>query len=109
MKLGVVKEIRPDERRVAAAPATVARLVKSGWEVLVERGAGAGASFRDDDYVAAGASLIDGAVAVWRAADVVAKVRPPVLHANGTCEADSLREGGTLISFLFPAQNPALI
>jgi NAD(P) transhydrogenase subunit alpha len=109
MKLGVVKEIRPDERRVAAAPGTVARLVKSGWEVLVERGAGAGASFRDDDYAAAGASLVDSAVAVWRAADVVAKVRPPILHANGTCEADPLREGGTLISFLFPGQNPALI
>jgi NAD(P) transhydrogenase subunit alpha len=58
MKLGIVKEIRPDERRVAASPAVVARLVKSGWEVLVERGAGAGASFPDALYDAAGARLV---------------------------------------------------
>jgi len=109
MKLGIVKEIRPDERRVAAAPATVARLVKGGWQVVVERGAGAAASFPDADYLTAGATIADDADEIWRHADVVAKVRPPVLLPDGTCEADLLRDGGTLISFLFPAQNPQLV
>jgi H+-translocating NAD(P) transhydrogenase subunit alpha len=108
MKLGIVKEIRPDERRVAAAPSTVARLVKSGWEVLVERGAGERASFRDDDYRAAGATIVDAGATIWGTADVVAKVRPPGLHDDPR-EVDLLREGGTLISFLFPAQNPAIV
>jgi H+-translocating NAD(P) transhydrogenase subunit alpha len=106
MKLGIVKEIRPDERRVAASPAVVARLVKSGWEVLVERGAGAGASFPDDLYEASGARIVYPEEA-W-SADVVAKVRPPEQFAVGA-ETDKMREGSTLISFLFPGQNPALV
>jgi NAD(P) transhydrogenase subunit alpha len=61
MKLGIVKESRPDERRVAASPAAVGRLVKSGWTVLVERGAGAAASFPDPLYLAAGAMLVSTA------------------------------------------------
>ena len=106
MKLGIVKEIRPDERRVAASPAVVARLVKSGWEVLVERGAGAGASFPDELYEASGARIVYPEEA-W-AADVVAKVRPPEMFATGA-ESDKMREGATLISFLFPGQNPDLV
>jgi len=107
MKVGIVKEIRPDERRVAASPAAVSRLVKSGWTVLVERGAGAGASFPDVLYEAAGASLVSTAEA-W-SADVVVKVRPPVVRRDGSFEGDQLTEGATLISFLFPGQNPALV
>jgi NAD(P) transhydrogenase subunit alpha len=106
LKLAIVKEIRPDERRVAASPAVVARLVKSGWSVLVERGAGDAASFPDAQYVAAGASLVGGDEA-WQA-DVVAKVRPPTLTA-GASEADRMREGALLVSFLFPAQNAELV
>ncbi len=109
MKLGIVKEIRPDERRVAAAPSTVGRLVKAGWTVLVETDAGAGSSYPDREYVAAGAQIVATAAEVWTSADVVAKVRPPELRADGTCEADGLRAGATLISFLFPAQNPELV
>src|SRR5687768_3206210 len=107
MKVGIVKEIRPDERRVAASPAAVGRLVKSGWEVLVERGAGAGASFPDVLYEAAGATLVSTAEA-W-AAEVVAKVRPPEIRPDGSFEGDQLREGATLISFLFPGQNPTIV
>jgi len=102
MKLGIVKETRPDERRVAASPAAVGRLVKSGWEVVVERGAGAAASFPDDLYVANGATI--GARAETWAADIVAKVRPPADE-----EVGQLRENALLISFLFPAQNPDLV
>ena len=79
MKLAIVKETRPDERRVAAAPPTVAKLVKAGWDVLVQRGAGADASFPDSQYEAAGATMVDGAA--WTDADVVVKVRPPELNA----------------------------
>src|SRR6188768_1965639 len=103
LQVAIVKESRPDERRVAASPNAVARLVKSGWAVLVERGAGVAASFPDPLYEAAGAQIVDSDTA-WKA-DVVAKVRPPQLE-GGKSEADRMRPGALLISFLFPAQNP---
>ncbi len=102
MKLGVVQETKPDERRVAASPNVVARWVKAGWQVAVEKGAGAAANFPDAQYEAAGAFIVDRATA-WHA-DIVLKVRPPE-----ESEIDQLTEGGTLISFLYPAQNAALL
>ena len=104
MKLGIVKEIRADERRVAAAPSTVTRWIKAGWQVVVETGAGAGASFPDELYRAAGATLADRADEVWAAADVLCKVRPPT-----DAEADLAREGQVVIAFVFPAQHPDLV
>ena len=109
MKLGIVKEIRPDERRVAAAPSTVARWVKVGWDVIVEAGAGAGSSFPDELYRDAGATIAARAEDVWAAADVVCKVRPPTELPGGGHEAERVRDGQVLISFLFPAQNPELV
>ena len=108
MQLGIVKEIRPDERRVAAAPPTVQRWTKAGWRVLVERGAGLGASFPDAQYEAAGATMVDTAAGVWSQADVLVKIRPPAL-ADGAFEAEKLRPGATLICFVFPAQNGELV
>src|SRR5690606_40743032 len=102
MKLGIVKETRPGERRVAASPNVVGRWVKAGWQVEVERDAGAAANYPDSQYTAAGATIVDRASA-WRA-DIVLKVRPPELG-----EVDQLREGAALISFLYPAQNEALV
>ncbi len=102
MKLGVVKETKPEERRVAASPNVVGRWVKAGWQVVVEKGAGAAANFPDTQFVTAGAEIVDLATA-WHA-DLVLKVRPP-----SPDEVDQLREGGTLISFLYPAQNEALL
>ena len=107
MKLGIVKETRPDERRVAASPNVVAKWVKGGWEVVLERGAGEAASFPDAQYEAAGATLVDRADA-W-ASDLVLKLRPPVLDADGTCEADQMRDGATLVSYIFPAESAALL
>ena len=107
MRLGIVKEIREGERRVAASPAVVGKWVKAGWEVVVERGAGLGATFRDADFADKGATLVDRAEA-W-AADIVLKVRAPEVAADGSCEADAMREGATLISFLYPAQSEALV
>ena len=102
MKLGIVKETRPGERRVAASPNVVAKWVKGGWQVEVERGAGAAANYPDSQYEIAGATVVERAVA-W-GGDIVLKVRPPEPN-----EVDQLREGATLISFLYPAQNEALV
>ena len=107
MKLGIVKETRPEERRVAASPAVVAKWVKGGWEVAIERGAGESAAYPDPQYAAAGAAIVDRSDA-WKA-DIVVKLRPPVMNADGTCEADQMREGATLVSYIFPAESPQLI
>src|SRR3954471_683167 len=74
MKVGVPKETVAGERRVAIVPDVVSRLAPKGFEVLVERGAGAAASYPDAAFEAAGARLVD---AVWAEADVVAKVQKP--------------------------------
>jgi len=102
MRLGIVTETRSAERPVAASPQVVGKWVKAGWEVVVERGAGVEASYPDEQYVAAGASIGERAD-VW-AADIVLKLRPPTLD-----EAGQLREGGTLISYIHPADNGDLV
>jgi NAD(P) transhydrogenase subunit alpha len=110
MKLGIPKEIHPDERRVAVTPETVKRLAKLGFQVMVERGAGEQASFPDEAYQAAGCEIAPDARTVWSTADVVLKVREPgPVSATGAHEVDLLREGGVLISFLWPAQNQELV
>jgi H+-translocating NAD(P) transhydrogenase subunit alpha len=107
MKLGIVKETSAEERRVAASPAVVARWVKGGWDVAVERSAGAGASYPDAQYEAAGAAIVDRAAAWQR--DIVLKLRPPVVGADGTCEADQMRDGATLVSYILPAESAELL
>src|SRR5688500_4105704 len=103
MKVGIPKESRPGERRVAGTPETVTRLKKLGFEVLVESHAGEGASFSDDDYQAAGATVIENPRELWSEADILLKVQPPDQHpALDVHEADLLRPGATLISFLWP-------
>src|SRR5688500_6192110 len=110
MKVGIPTEVRPGERRVAATPETANRLSKLGFEVLVQSGAGAAASFDDDAYRAVGAIVVDGARALWSSADVVLKVQPPEHNPElGVHEAELLRERGTLVSFLWPAKNQELI
>jgi NAD(P) transhydrogenase subunit alpha len=102
--------VHPGERRVAATPETTKKLIKLGFEVLVEAGAGAGASFGDDDYQASGARIVADPKALWGDADIVLKVRPPETHpALGVSEVDLLKPGATLISFLWPAKNRELI
>jgi NAD(P) transhydrogenase subunit alpha len=110
MKLAVPKEIRPGERRAAATPETVARLIKLGFEVLVESGAGEGAAFNDEDYQAAGARVISDVRQLWQEAEIVLKVQPPDQHTKlGVHEVDLAREGTTIISFLFPGKNKDLL
>jgi NAD(P) transhydrogenase subunit alpha len=82
----------------------VAKLVKLGFAVAVESGAGDAANFADDTYRAAGAEVVAGAAELWSRADIVFKVRPPTPE-----EVRLLREGATLIGFVWPAQNPELM
>src|SRR6478752_2944356 len=110
MKIGIPKEIRPGERRVAATPDTVSRLIKLGFEVQVESQAGAGASFSDADYTALGATVVRGARELWEQSELVLKVQPPEQNSQlGVHEADLLPEGATLVSFIWPAKNGELV
>ena len=102
--IGIPRETFPGEKRVATVPDVVEKLTKLGFKVAVQAGAGEAANFSDDAYRAAGAEVIDGAAALWAAADIVFKVRPPSSE-----EVALMREGGALIGFVWPAQNPALM
>ncbi|WP_280221564.1 Re/Si-specific NAD(P)(+) transhydrogenase subunit alpha [Nocardia neocaledoniensis] len=99
MIVGVLREARPRETRVAATPATVTRLVRLGYDVVVETGAGSLASFSDDAYVAAGATIGNA-----RAADVVLGVNAPA-----TYQLDDMNPGATVISSLGLMNDPDLL
>lgn len=109
MTIGVPREVHPGERRVAATPESVRELLKLGYQVVVETGAGQEASFSDDDYRAAGAAIVDAA-SLWASVDVVAKVRPPQVHPSlGVEEAALLKKHATLIGFVWPAQQMPML
>ena len=110
MRLGVPKEVAVGERRVAATPDTAKKLQKLGFEVWVEAGAGLAASFPDAAYQAVGCHIIDDPASLWAESDIVLKVQSPQFHPNlHQDETELLRHGGTLISFIWPAQNQALL
>ena len=97
MKLGVVRETRAGERRVAMVPEVVTRIARTGVEVVVESGAGAEARFSDEDYLKAGATVAPDASSALAGADAVARVQPPSVE-----EAQALPRDVSLISFLQP-------
>jgi len=109
MKVGIPKEIAPGERRVAATPTIVRRMIKLGLEVLVEAGAGEGAEFIDGAYAEVGATMVTDAAALFADADLILKVRAPMLRADGKHEADLMKEGASLISFIWPGQSKELV
>jgi NAD(P) transhydrogenase subunit alpha len=104
MKIGVPKETYTGEKRVATTPEVITWLQKLGYTVSVESGAGAQANFSDDAYREAGAEIISDTKALWDSADIIFKVRAPDDN-----EVELLHDGQTLISFLWPAQNEALM
>jgi len=104
VKIGTPKEISEGEARVAMTPESAGQLQKLGHDCVIEAGAGEAAGFSDAAYTEAGVAVVKTAAALWKAADIVAKVRPP----NET-EAKRLRKGQTLISFFWPGQNEALL
>ena len=103
-RIGVPREIFPGEKRVATVPDVVEKLIKLGFAVSVEAGAGDPANCSDDSYRAVGAQVVDSAAALWAASDIVFKVRGPSAD-----EVALMRAGTTLISFIWPAQNPELM
>ncbi len=109
-KIGIPTEIYANECRVAATPDTAQKLQKLGFSVLIQSGAGAKASFPDQAYQDAGCEIIPNAETLWQQADIILKVRAPQFNQElGKHEADLLNENKTLISFIWPAQNPELI
>src|SRR5262245_43244762 len=103
MIIGVPREVKEEESRVALTPSGVGALVAHGHSVIVEHGAGDGSSLRDALYRDAGATLTDAA-GVWERADLVLKVKEPIAS-----EYARLRPGLTLFTYLHLAANPELI
>ena len=95
MKVGIPKELKNHEYRVAMTPAGVHELARSGHEVLVERDAGAGSLIPDEDFAAAGATILPDADAVWQAGELILKVKEPVPE-----EYHRMRKGQVLFTYL---------
>ncbi len=104
MIIGAIKESLPGERRVAATPQSVAKLIKLGYDVAVESGCGIAASFPDSLYVKAGAEVLNDQASVLARSDITIKVAPPQ-----TDEINLIRDGSTLISFIVPTKNEEAI
>ena len=102
--IGVPRETLAGEKRVATVPEVVEKLIKLGFSVAVESGAGDAANFSDDSYRAAGAQVIEGAARLYEAADMVFKIGVPTPQ-----EVALMHAGQTLVSFIWPAQNPELM
>ncbi|CAH0344226.1 alanine dehydrogenase [Bacillus sp. CECT 9360] len=103
MRIGVPKEIKNNENRVAITPAGVVAIVKAGHEVYIEKDAGAGSSFANDSYLAAGASIVESAGDVWSGADMILKVKEPI-----QLEYKYFRKGLILFTYLHLAADPQL-
>ena len=102
--IAVPRETAPGEKRVATVPEVVEKLAKLGFRVAVQSGAGDAANFADESYRAAGAEIVADAAQLWASADIVFRVRAPSM-----AEVAMMREGQTLVSFIWPAQNPELM
>lgn len=104
MIIGIPKELKDQESRVAAVPGAVADLVKNDIEVLIETGAGEGSGISDADYEEAGAKILDSAAEVWEKADIIYKVKEPLKE-----EYKYLREGQIIYAYLHLAGNEELL
>ena len=104
LTIGVPRETFAGEKRVAAVPDVVEKLIKLGFTVCIESGAGAAANFTDQAYAAAGAHIVTGTADLMARADILFKVRAP-----SAVEVSAMRPGTTLVSFVWPAQNPELM
>lgn len=104
MKIGIPTEIFQEEKRVAATPKTVERLIKQGFEVFVESSAGTKAGFRDEEYVDSGARIVESAHEILNGSDIVLKINEPSQE-----EVSSMQPGTVLICYMRPAQNSELL
>ncbi len=104
MKVGIPKELSKQELRVGGTPKTVQRLIKQGFEVLVQSGAGNNANFSDEEYEKAGATIVKTMKELYDQSDIVFKVQPPTDE-----EVEMMHKGLVTLSYLWPAQNPELL
>lgn len=110
MKIGIPKEIHEGEKRVATTPDAAEKIIKMGFEVSIESGAGLGADISDEAYQEVGVKIAENAKTLWKTADIIMKVRAPERHPElATDEVELMHEGQHLISFIWPAQNEALM
>ncbi len=110
MRIGVPKEIHPGEKRVATTPGVAEQIIKLGFEVNIESGAGLAANYSDEAYKEAGCKIRKTAKTLWNNADIVMKVRPPEIHPElAIDETQLLSKNGHLICFIWPAQNEDLM
>ena len=110
MLIGVPKEVRENESRVATTPEAIGQLKKLGFDIAVEAGAGIAAKYTDEAYAEAGATVVTDTKQLWADSDIILKVRAPQQHPElGIDESELLKEGQTLVSFMAPAQNPELL
>jgi len=104
MIIGIPKEIMHDEARVAATPETVGKFVKEGFEVLVEKSAGDGALYTDEEYIQAGAKMIDNPQEIYDKAELILKVKEPLFNEKlGKHEVEMMHKGQYLTTFIHPA------
>jgi H+-translocating NAD(P) transhydrogenase subunit alpha len=104
MKIGIPRETAPGERRVALTPESVEMFKKLGYDLMIESGAGAQASFSDDAYRATGVTVLPGAEELWKQSDIILKVTGPSSEEVGRMTTDK-----TLITFIAPAQNKQIL
>lgn len=104
MKVGIPKELNPDESRVAATPKTVKRLMKQGFDVYIEKGAGLKSNFSDQEFEESGAHIVNTAKEIYADSDIVLKVLEPT-----SAEVSQMKEGLVLLSYLWPARNQDLM
>jgi len=103
MIIGVPKEVKDNENRVAATPASVHEFISRGHTVLVQAGAGRGSGYPDGQYAGEGAEIVDGAEEVWARAQMILKVKEPIAS-----EYPLMREGQVLFTYLHLAADEAL-
>ncbi|HSD62149.1 MAG TPA: hypothetical protein VLB50_00055, partial [Ignavibacteriaceae bacterium] len=109
MIIGIPKEVFPGENRVATVPDVVPKLIKAGFEILIEKDAGLNAGFTDEKYTSAGAKIIDNVTDLYSSSDIIFKVQRPVEHpVLKRQETDLMKEGTLLITFIYPLNYPEL-
>ena len=110
MKIGIPKEVHAGEKRVATTPDVAKQLIKLGFDVAIEAGAGSAAHYSDASYAEVGVTVVKNAQEVWTDSDIILKVREPELNPDlQKEEIDLLHENQILITFLWPAQNPEML
>mgnify|MGYP000265344161 FL=1 len=101
MIIAIPKELLPGENRVACVPDVASKLIKSGFEIIVEKSAGLNAGFRDEQYIKAGAKIADTVEELYSNADIIFKVQRPIEHPSGKHEVDLYKKGSLLISLAY--------